>query len=84
MWCTHNNNNNKHAYAGTDGCFTHLRALLVLQAPRHDILYYILQFPRTILRRIGDGRELARTASNRRRRLALESEPPLEQKYAEA
>ena len=25
----------KHAYAGTSDCFTHLRALLVLQAPRH-------------------------------------------------
>jgi hypothetical protein len=30
-----NNNKNKHAYAGTSDCFTHLRALLVLQAPRH-------------------------------------------------
>jgi dihydroorotate dehydrogenase len=29
------NNNNKHAYAGTSNCFTHLRALLVLQAPWH-------------------------------------------------
>jgi hypothetical protein len=31
------NNNNKHepAYAGTGDCFTHLRVLLVLQAPRH-------------------------------------------------
>jgi hypothetical protein len=27
--------NNKHAYAGTNDCFTHLRALLVLRAPRH-------------------------------------------------
>jgi hypothetical protein len=31
-----NNNNNKHAYAGTNDCFTHLRALLVLHAPRHS------------------------------------------------
>jgi hypothetical protein len=30
-----NSNNNKHVYAGTSDCFTHLRALLVLQAPRH-------------------------------------------------
>jgi hypothetical protein len=29
------NNNNKHAYAGTDYCCTHLRVLLVLQSPRH-------------------------------------------------
>jgi hypothetical protein len=28
-------NNNKHAYAGTNDCFTHLRVLLVLQAPWH-------------------------------------------------
>jgi hypothetical protein len=34
-----NNNNNKHAYAGTSDCFTHLRALLVLQAPRHYCLF---------------------------------------------
>jgi hypothetical protein len=25
----------KHAYAGTNDCCTHLRVLLVLQAPRH-------------------------------------------------
>jgi triosephosphate isomerase len=29
-----NNDNNKHAYAGTNGCFTLLRVLLVPQAPR--------------------------------------------------
>jgi hypothetical protein len=29
------NNNNKHADAGTNYCFTQLRVLLVLQAPRH-------------------------------------------------
>jgi hypothetical protein len=28
-------NNNKHAYAGVNDCFTHLRVLLVLQTPRH-------------------------------------------------
>jgi hypothetical protein len=27
--------NNKRAYAGVNDCFTHLRALLVLQPPRH-------------------------------------------------
>jgi hypothetical protein len=30
-----NNNDNKHAYAGTNDHFTHLRVLLVLQVPRH-------------------------------------------------
>jgi hypothetical protein len=29
-----NNNSNKHAYAGTNDCFTHPSVLLVLQAPR--------------------------------------------------
>jgi hypothetical protein len=34
-WATsYNKHNNKHAYAGTDDCFTHPRVLLVLQAPR--------------------------------------------------
>jgi hypothetical protein len=28
-------NNNKHAYAGTNDCFPHIRVLLVLQTPRH-------------------------------------------------
>jgi hypothetical protein len=32
---TLNNNNDKHSYAGTNDCFTHLRVLLVLQVPRH-------------------------------------------------
>jgi histidinol-phosphate/aromatic aminotransferase/cobyric acid decarboxylase-like protein len=32
---TNNNNYNKPAYAGTNDCFTHVRVLLVLQAPRH-------------------------------------------------
>jgi hypothetical protein len=30
-----NNDNHEHAYGGTNGCFTRLRVLLVLQAPRH-------------------------------------------------
>jgi hypothetical protein len=30
-----NNHDNKRAYASTMDCFTHIRALLVLQAPRH-------------------------------------------------
>jgi hypothetical protein len=36
-----NNNNNKHAYAGTSDYFTPLRALLVLQAPRHHCVAFI-------------------------------------------
>ena len=51
----HLHNNNKHSYyAGTNNCFTHLRALLVLQAPRHcaqsiycrAYLQYVLVFPK--------------------------------------
>ena len=29
--------NNKHAYGGTNDCLTHLRVLLVVQAPRHGV-----------------------------------------------
>ena len=40
-----NNNNNKHAYAGVNDCFTHLRALLVLHNTAALIfitIYFIL------------------------------------------
>jgi hypothetical protein len=36
------NNNNKHAYAGTNDCFAHLRVLLVLQAPNPVIRHHTL------------------------------------------
>ena len=32
---SNNNNSNKHAHAGPSDCITHIRALLVLQTPRH-------------------------------------------------